>query len=741
MMVRTALSGLVFRKLLALRAADLAAASLTSGALQNMIVSDTRRLEEAITYAHFAWHAVPELAVIFALATVSAGLPALAGAGVILGLVQLSRVIAAAVGRRRREAIRATDVRVRLTKEVLTAARAVKLNGWVPPLAARLAACRAAEAKPLRAAAQLRASSSVLRDIPSVAASLAVFGTIAAVNHGKLNPEHVFTVLALYNAVIRIAAIAPMGLQSLAESQSGMQRLAELMLLPRGASPAALDGSEADAAEGEPGDTSAVRLVGSYAWTHDSMESEAERAAAVTVSINPLAAEEAEAPPAEAAEAPPAEAAEGESTGGWLHDLDVSIQPGSLTAIVGPVGCGKSSLLLAMLNELHPVQPQPGGGGRGRLTPRRALRGRVAYSPQESWVLNATLRENVLLRRPLDPGRYAEVLDAAALRPDLDQLPAGDETEVGERGVTLSGGQRARLSLARAAYSAADVYLFDDPLAAVDASTAAHLVHNLLRGPLLAGSTRLLVTHASQWLPLCDAVIVMAHGRVAYHGPPAALLAPGRAPAAAAAVLRRSLDEPAVVEAAVDGASGKAGKVKVEEKAHTLVQAEKTGEGEVTWETYRAYYLAAGGLPTLALVLAAYLLQALASLATYLWLAWWSDNSWGLGVSTNIAVFAGLTAASTLMSVARARGLTAAMLRAASSLHDRVLERVLRAPVSFFDATPVGRILNRFGKDQEVLDSELPTALQACGELFAGALASFAVVVRSSAPAGTSLQH
>ena len=740
MCVRTALCGAVFRQVLALRAADVAAAGLTSGSLNNVLLSDTRRIEEvrcialiafrrqssflnsllarllncvqSIVYSHFTWHAVVELLVIFGVAVAQAGLPALAGAAAILALVQLSRVIAAAVGRRRREAIRATDVRVRLTKEVLQNARAVKLNGWVPPMAARLARARLAESLPLRAAAHLRSSNSTIRDIAAPAAALATFSALAASSGGVLQPVRVFTVMALFNAVLRILSIAPLGLQAAAEAASGMQRIQDLLVLRAcSADESAQDASAAGFGEEE----CAASLRGSYAWSY---EGSARGCARVHAPAEEEPAEKVTLP-----EAPDVEAACGvdvrsdwgagaDGEGGWLRGLDVRLARGSLTAVVGPVGAGKSSLLLALLGELHSV---PDAGAPG--APRRALCGRCAYSPQEAWVVNATLRENVLLRRPCDEGRYQAALDACALQADLRSLPAGDATEVGERGVTLSGGQKARVSLARAAYSDAELYLLDDPLAAVDAATAKHLMERCVQG-LLAGKTRVLVTHALQWLPLCDAVLVLSQGRVLYHGPPQPSAVP--APLALRAFAeagRRSLD-------------GEQGKPPLGQpaKPHALVVPEDRTEGEVTGATYRAYAAAAGGAWAILSIGVAYALQALAYVTTMLWLAWWSDGTWGLSLSYNVGIYAAIAAGSGVLSLARSRSVTLASLKAASSLHDAVLERVLRSPVSFFDENPVGRVLNRFAKDQATLDAELPTAMQACSELFSAALAGFCVV-------------
>ena len=191
-----------------------------------------------------------------------------------------------------------------------------------------------------------------------------------------------------------------------------------------------------------------------------------------------------------------------------LKELALHFPPGQLTMIAGAVGSGKSSLLSALLGELRSV-----GGAKAGVS------GRVGYVAQTAFVLNETLRENILFGRPMDEDRYEAVLEACTLLPDLKILPGGDMTQIGEKGVNLSGGQKARIALARACYAQADVLLLDDPLSAVDAHVGKHLFRHVL-GPrgLLAGTTRILVTHQTQFLPLCDLVVIMDGGRVACSG-------------------------------------------------------------------------------------------------------------------------------------------------------------------------------------------------------------------------------
>ncbi|CAM9715193.1 unnamed protein product, partial [Hapterophycus canaliculatus] len=165
-----------------------------------------------------------------------------------------------------------------------------------------------------------------------------------------------------------------------------------------------------------------------------------------------------------------------------LSNVTLEVKPGELVCVYGPTGCGKSSLLLSLLGEVRRVE--------GTVE----INGTVAYAAQRAWIQNATLRDNILFGTPYDPERYARVLSACALSSDLDLLEAGDQTEIGEKGINLSGGQQQRVSLARAVYSQADVYLLDDVLSAVDAHVGEHIFKHCVRG-ILRDKAVVMVTH------------------------------------------------------------------------------------------------------------------------------------------------------------------------------------------------------------------------------------------------------
>ena len=191
-----------------------------------------------------------------------------------------------------------------------------------------------------------------------------------------------------------------------------------------------------------------------------------------------------------------------------LRDVDIRVKKGSLTAVVGVVGSGKSSLMSALLGDMEKEADS-----------RVNTLGQVAYVPQQAWMRNAKLKDNIIFGRADDNRMYERVLQACALGPDLEILPGGDETEIGERGINLSGGQKQRISLARACYFDADIYLLDDPLSAVDSHVGKHIFEHVI-GPkgMLNGKTRVLVTHSVTHLQHMDNIIVLKDNTVSEQG-------------------------------------------------------------------------------------------------------------------------------------------------------------------------------------------------------------------------------
>uniref|UniRef100_A0A8C0IP28 Multidrug resistance-associated protein 1-like n=1 Tax=Chelonoidis abingdonii TaxID=106734 RepID=A0A8C0IP28_CHEAB len=347
-------------------------------------------------------------------------------------------------------------------------------------------------------------------------------------------------------------------------------------------------------------------------------------------------------------------------------NLNMKIPEGSLVAVVGQVGSGKSSLLSAILGEMNKFEG----------TVQR--KGSVAYVSQQAWIQNSILQENILFGSGLNRPYYERVLEACALPPDLEQLPNGDQTEIGERGVNISVGQKQRVNLARAVYSNADLYLLDDPLSAVDVHVGKHLFEKLI-GPsgLLKNKTRILVTHNLTLLPQTDVIIVMEDGRIAHMGTYQELLSE-----------RANFAELLQVFSAEN-------------------KSEETSQMKIILK-----YLQAFGWLWVWLTLAAYLGQNAIAVGQNLWLSTWSAEEeknkdyteWKHLRNNKLGFYGFLGFIQGLLVCCGAYVVTRGSLCASRTLHNHMLANVLHLPLQYFETNPVGQIINRFTKVKEKHD-------------------------------------
>ena len=411
-----------------------------------------------------------------------------------------------------------------------------------------------------------------------------------------------------------------------------------------------------------------------------------------------------------------------------LTDINLHLIPGTLTVICGDVGSGKSALLLALLGELEVV-----GNGSVSLSSLN-----VAYCPQTPFILNASVRDNILFYSTdtFDQERYAQALQVCALDDDVSRLPAGSETEIGERGINLSGGQKARLALARALYSRAPLLLLDDCLSAVDARVARHLWTQALRGPLASGRTIVLATHALSFLPHSDSVIAMENGRIVASGGFKDLVS-GNSDATNTStynIVRNAVNESLRIDALLvttlpttEEGEAKASttfmeQVQLKQKSDAVGESSGSASGAGTIITVEdrvrgsigaslfLLYIRSFGSTSLTTIGFSAILIASARVGTDIWLAAWSNDALNLIPTTYVSAYAGLSGITALLLLAHAFAWAIGGVYAARKAHDSMLARVLRAPLLFFDSTPLGRILNRFGPDIAALDEELPTA-------------------------------
>uniref|UniRef100_A0A8C6K961 ATP-binding cassette sub-family C member 5 n=1 Tax=Nothobranchius furzeri TaxID=105023 RepID=A0A8C6K961_NOTFU len=367
----------------------------------------------------------------------------------------------------------------------------------------------------------------------------------------------------------------------------------------------------------------------------------------------------------------------------------------------GGVGSGKSSLLSALLGQMTLVE--------GKV----AASGSFAYVSQQAWILNDSLKENILFGHEYDSVKYNALLEACCLLPDLAELPYGDMTEIGERGANLSGGQRQRVSLARALYSERPILLLDDPLSAVDACVGSHIFNRAIRGTA-KGRTVIFVTHQLQYLPECDDVVLMKDGQIAEHGTHAHLMGKERD----YATLFNSVQQ--------EVRPGKEFEKQTTNRSKQLMKAEEKGSGAVAWPVYGAYIKAAGG-PVVFIINALFFLFTTGSIAfSNWWLSHWirqgsgntsliSGNETMVSTSMRLnphiqyysTVYVVSMGAALLLKTVRGLVFVKCTTKAASVLHRKLFRRLLFSPMRFFDTTPLGRILTRFSRDMDEVDVRL----------------------------------
>ncbi|VDI57681.1 ATP-binding cassette, subfamily C (CFTR/MRP), member 1 [Mytilus galloprovincialis] len=422
-----------------------------------------------------------------------------------------------------------------------------------------------------------------------------------------------------------------------------------------------------------------------------------------------------------------------------LKDITFKIPQGSLVAIVGSVGAGKSSLLSAILGEMESE------------TAKVNIKGSIAYVAQQPWIMNTSLQQNILFGEDLDKRKYEFIVDASALRKDLEVLPGGDQTEIGEKGINLSGGQKQRVSLARAVYQNADIYLLDDSLSAVDAHVGKHIFDEIIgSNGLLKEKTRILVTHGINYIRKVDIIITMVDGRIGeigsfdelteHDGPFAGFMKNYLAEELSTddeqnIVSYRKLEGKSttdetiihsthsdIVHSISDNsnipiARQMSRQTSCESESsevlshNTLVQEENTEPGSVKLNVIMTYVRAVG-VKIVIVILTMSMVHEVAEMYLDVWLSKWTqDHTNGtvngtqrnrrLGIYGAIGLFRGVSIFITEIFV------TYGLIKATRKLHKDLLRNILRSPMSFFDTTPVGRIVNRFSKDIETIDDEL----------------------------------
>ncbi|KAJ3146316.1 hypothetical protein HDU89_006302 [Geranomyces variabilis] len=742
MAMRTALTSAIYRK--SLRLSPLARQDYNAGKVMTILATDTARVESFVTLIHLLWTAPLFICGVTAMLITQLGPSALAGIFLLVLITPLNGKMMRSVGMLRRVVAPLTDSRVKLIQEILSGVRIIKYFAWEKPFIKKVEDIREKELAAVFKRSFLGASVlAVAFTLPIACAmiSIIVYGLTRT-----MDPTVVFPALTWFGQLRFPLNFLPQTLVGWADFQVALKRIGDLLQAPElDSEPLLLKSADL-----------AISFVNAdFVW-------EAPPPTEDDFKLPPIPMGPPRGPggpgggPPGGGGGPPGGGPPGGKKGGkggkggpdgpgrpggprgpggpggpkkpafippskpTLRNISLDIKAGSLVAIVGPVGCGKSSLLNALISEMK------------RLSGSVSLCGSVGYSSQQGWIQGATLRDNIIFGKPFDRVRYLRTIRDCALAQDLALLPDGDMTQIGERGINLSGGQKQRVNLARVLYFNSDITLLDDPLSACDPQVARHLFDHCIRGGM-AGKTRLLVTHQLHLLPQVDYVVCIKDGEIAeagtfeelrqtengafaslmqqYGGTPdaakekaAAEMALNRSDAAAAA---EDNNEDAAELLAIEKLLARTG------AAAKLTTDEERATGSVKLGVWAAYTRAAGG-PTAALSLALVVLLAqCATVGNSLWLVEWQENKIeSFSTGKYVAVYCAWGLFQGLTMFAYSIFFSYAGVHAARVLHNKALERVLRAPSRFFDTTPLGRIINRFSKDTDSVDNALSDALR-----------------------------
>lgn len=743
--VRTAVSTMLYRKSLRVSAAGRAKTS--TGQIVNLMSNDTAQLQRFLQFVGMTVVAPVQIIIALVLIYLQVGNATWVGVGFMIFLIPINIVVFGTVSKMRVRVLKFSDLRVKMMNEILSGIRIIKFYAWEKPFGKEIYKLRHEELKALTRLSYVSAVgfSLILLSAPIIQPIL-VFATYVNIQSKPLDAATAFTTVALFNIMRFPFAFMPMGLLQYIQSKISLRRLERFLALPE------LDEYVSEPPENEKDvckDQGSISIRnGSFSWVDPDApeirpvqdESKKPRKKRRNTAPKTADASDEDSIPinntqhsiAQSIATSADEEGIPKGPGITLQDITCTIEPGSLVAVVGPVGSGKSSLLSAMLGEMEPIH-----GSKVIMPLAGAPRaGFVSYAAQTPWVVNDTLRGNVLFGREFDQARYDTIVEACALVDDLAVLPAGDLTEIGEKGINLSGGQKARVSLARALYSTdTKVLLMDDPLSAVDSHVGEHLFSQAIAGDIAKGLTRILVTHHVHFLARCDKVIVMKKGRIAHEGSYEQLIAQGVDFQGAVDVSKLQGDTSTPVEDKIDAKEKDIAIAKPENdetvaelkekadmkmKGQNLVKDEEREEGNVSGSAY-THYARSGGWWVVIAVLFIQGFGRGAEIMASFWLALWAgqaksamtsgvpqtsgETNFYLGIYALFGLLGvlGLTFRSIMMAVHR--------LGASKKLHEDLTASILRAPVAFFDVTPIGRILNRFAADMDKIDLELTQSL------------------------------
>nr|CAH7729850.1 unnamed protein product [Callosobruchus chinensis] len=747
MKLRVACCSLIYRK--ALKLSKTALRDTTAGQVVNLLSNDVNRFDVAVLFAHQLWVGPIETIVCTYFMYLQVSIAAAVGVLSLIMFVPIQFYFGKQISRLRLKTALRTDERVRLMNEIISGIQVIKMYAWEKPFAKLVHTARRLEINLIRKTSFMRG---VILSFIMFSTRLSIFVSIlyyVLAGNKDITAEKVFVLTSFYNILRQTMTVFfPQGISQVAEAKVSIRRLNQFMLYDETQLAKAIKAKHFHDRQNE----KSGGENGKAGERSNGVDSSKEPCIVLTNAT--------------------AKWSDG-SLDNTLSNLNLKVTSNQLLAVIGPVGNGKTSLLHVILQELPLLE--------GSLK----VSGRISYASQEPWLFAGTVRQNILFGLPMDKTRYKTVVQKCSLERDFNLLPYGDKTIVGDRGVSLSGGQRARINLARAVYKEADIYLLDDPLSAVDTHVGRELFENCISG-YLKDKIVVLVTHQLQYLQNLEHVLYLENGNPKQGS-------------------FRELKESGLDFARISGEEVEEEKFEVpkELKKQKSIESmdsdemetprpveEQKSTGSVGAYVYKSYFKAGGNCCVIFMFFVLFISSQLIASGSDYFITYWvnleqktgeaqqallntsvvtnteptnstdgfidlKDNSntslltlkrshhhhvsdrndtssgqdfWEFSRETCIYVYSGLVGVLILMTLVRSFTFFAICMRASMRLHDRMFESITRTTMRFFNTNSAGRILNRFSKDMGAIDELLPAAMIDCLQIGLALLGVIVVV-------------
>lgn len=771
--VRTACIVAIYKKALAISSFE--RQTRTVGEITNLMSIDSQRLQDTTTFFHAVWYSAVQIVLALFFLWQQLGPSCLAGVAVIMVSMPLTANVAAMMGRLQKAVMKSRDERVDVNNEVLSSMKVIKLQAWEKSFQDRIEKLREKELNQLLRYLLGRCCNFMLWSSVPLLVALSTFAAYAISGH-DLDVAEALTALVLFDILRFPLFMLPNVINTLVEANIALGRILSFLL----------------ASEHKPVTAGGLEDVGvqfhNATFVYDSKRPKTpplkggkeNKALAKELSdkkweLQLLRAQLAcaERKIQELSEVESDKLMDQSSNLLSLYRVDLSLQAPELIAVVGAVGSGKSTLINSILGEVR------------ALAGAVHAKGSIAFYSQSAYMVNDTVRGNIIFGNDpseMNVSRYQAAVDSCALQRDFSLLPSGDSTIIGERGITLSGGQKARIQLARCVYSDADIYLLDDPLAAVDAHVGKHIFERCIVDELLlqkgsiwrrasnSPKKRLIVlaTNTLQFLKHREVarIVVLKDGCIDQVGTYSELCEHGTfrsflesfhetlgcsnakeeiedvndgkqeedeispVPTPSPSFLkslgtshrrksRRSSVPVTLGQVLPQRKARRAQSLKLAlaslpaaDRSSPLIAAEERAMGHVSREVYIEWARASGGIPIALFIIFSYLAVEGVNVLSQWYLTYWSEHGSDIGQLRALAIYAGINFTAIIAMFCRMLLVMLCGIRGARMLFSEALRTVLGVPMSFFDTTPLGRVVNIFSKDMYTIDEVLPSSLQ-----------------------------